>query len=94
MAERLTLWCLLDDDDETFPVEISAQANIHDLKKEIKKEMLHSLQNIDLTGILLYKVCHSSLWLLHVLTAAVTKSFLAQGDRGFDLVVVRTTAEN
>jgi hypothetical protein len=64
MAERLTLWCLLEVDQEiqdTFPVEISGRANIHDLKEEI----FPSLDAIELAGVLLYKVCHSSIRLLH-----------------------------
>ena len=55
---NLHLFCVIEGEGLLFPVDIPAQADVSDLKKEIQSERaLSSLQGIDPHTLELWKVC-------------------------------------
>ena len=54
----LTFWCLVESDDNPFPVHISPTLFIGDLKSLIKQAKGNGLKTVDASNLGLWKVCY------------------------------------
>ena len=59
MSNNYELWCYVQGDNTTFPVEASSNVSIGKLKVIIKGERSNFLQGFDASSLTLIKVCYS-----------------------------------
>ncbi|KAF9086174.1 hypothetical protein BGX27_003252, partial [Mortierella sp. AM989] len=55
-SEKIKLFCILDGDSSPFPVNLSCDETVGDLKKKIKEEKPNDLQGLDADKLILWHV--------------------------------------